>query len=233
MGNPLFSPEERVDPPKDGLPEELKGKSAEEVARYYQGKQKELQDRYTALENQPPPAPRYEPPASPKPAEPAISSTEFWNNPVEATKRLIAQQGVGREEFERAGSIVQQNMIQTARLIAKDRFPDWARWEGEVMKIINASEAFQRANPTLWEMAYTHIKGLNVDKLVAEATAHARLPVEPVTPGGSLPVPKKDLTPAELRVAERLNMSPEAYLLAQERMDKGAWPQTLDNVRRK
>ena len=206
MGNPLFDPSDRVPNTPSGLPEELKGKSPEEVAAYYQRRQSELQAENEALKNRPAPAPTviHQPPPPPSPE---ISSAEFWNNPVEATKRLIAQQGVGRDEFERAGVNVQANMI-------------------------DAAEPFQRANPHLWDMSYTHIKGRNADRLVAEARAQALLPTEPVTPGGTPPPPAKELTAEEARVAAKLGMDNAKYLQAKERMERGEWPQTTNNVQR-
>lgn len=203
------------------LPNELQGKTAAEIAEYYRTREANLQaenDRLrTAALSTPPPPP-------PPPSEPPTGFD--WSNP----EGYIKKQTISREEFQQATAAVRQQMIQTARFLAKANHPDWDKWGKDIDNIMMTMNADAQANQQQWEVAYTHVKGQAFDKEVAAARAAAlKQGSEPPSPPPSAPPKATELTPEQARIASRFGLSKEQYLKAEEGLATGKWPLTFDN----
>jgi hypothetical protein len=219
---------EIVIPPDDddNLPQELKGKKPSEIAAYYQDREAKL----TARLND---AVRVVPQGAQPVVQPAAEPTaqDFWNNPVETTKKL----SVTREEFNQATKYVQSNMIEMAGLVAAKRFKDWDKWEGEVRKILSAVPDHLKTDPVQWETAYYYVKGQQYDRGVKEAAVTAtRIATEPVAaPAGQPTNIPKELTFEEKYVSDGLGLSGEQYRDGKKNLAEDKWPITFDSRKKR
>lgn len=228
MPEPLFDPNERIesDPSGGALPEGLKGKSAEEVARFYQ--QRLAAQERELVEARRQPAPRAPDPEKPK----EISSSDIWSDPKTAVNEMIRQGAPSRAEFERASAFVQNNMIEVARMIMQQKHPDFPKYEREIMQLINKTEPWARADFNTWETAYTYVIGSKMEEIKAEAVARAQMGAEPPSPPAGTPPKPIELNAEQKYVIERMGITPEMYTKAIENMASGKFPLTMDNSRR-
>lgn len=224
---PLFSPEERVsqDPPVSALPENLKGKSPEEVAQFYQQRETHLQLQLNEAQR--------------RPAQPAVepvrpvapSSADFWSDPAKAVEAAIRAGAPDRNEFDRASAFVQTNMVEVAKLITHQKHSDFDKFSGEIQTLINRCDPWMRADFNTWETAYNYIRGSHVDQLVSDATARATMGAEPVNPSSVEPAKPRVVTAEEKYVCERLGISDDQYNTAVNNMAASRWPLTMSNTR--
>jgi len=236
MASPIFNTGDRVtDPPAGGnLPEELKGKTPEQVAEYYRTREtnaaeKHRQDleraRQAGVPAAPPVAPVAAPPAEPDPAK-------WWSDPDKATKESVLKHGVSKEEYTRMAGAAQRNLFETAKIITKDHNPnDWQRFGPDVETIVKTFEPHLQVDPAMWDMAMKYVLGINAPKLEAEAAQKATMSAEPVNPGPGAPPTPEALPEGVEKVLTGLNISGERYLKAKAQMQEGKWPQTVDNIR--
>ncbi|KKM72606.1 hypothetical protein LCGC14_1418850 [marine sediment metagenome] len=236
MGSPIFNPNDRVtDPPVGGnLPEELKGKTPEQVAEWYRTREtnaaeKHRQDLERAKQAAVPPPSAPAVPAAPTEPDPA----KWWSDPEKATREAVQKHGVSKEEYTKLAATAQRNLFETAKIITKDRNPTrWERFGPDVEQIVKTFEPHLQVDPTMWDMAMKYVLGMNSEKLEAEAAHQATLPAEPVNPGAAAPGTPTPLPEGVEKVLTGLNISEDAYRKADARMKEGAWPQTMDNTRR-
>lgn len=224
MPEPLFTQDERVDPtPGDSstLPVELQGKSAEEVAQFYQQREAQLRREI----NRPAPA---VPPA--KRAD--VSAADLWADPKASVESMINKQAPSRDEFDRASAFVQTNMVEVAQMLMRQKHPDFDKYANEIGSLMAKTERWMQADLNTWQTAYTYVKGTKVDQLVADATARATMGAEPVNPASITPAPPRVLRPEELFVCEHMGISPDSYRKAEQNIVSGAWPMTMNNQRR-
>jgi len=233
--NPVFGADDRVSGGGggDGLPPELQGKSAAEIARYYQQREDRLRAELT-----PPPAPPVAPPPPPGP-----TNTEFWNDPNRSTERVIETKALTKAEYEQVRRSTGPALIWAAKASVKEKYPDFARVENEINQIMSKVPEWQHTDPIMWETAYIYAKGQAHDRLSAEDKA--RPPVatgERVNPGGSSPPVETDLNLVTLpglkphqtaaHVAEELGVTADAYRKSQKILEgDGLLPLTYDNRR--
>jgi hypothetical protein len=229
MATPVIpTPDPNVTPPTGisdpALPNELQGKSAAEIAEYYKRRESQLMERLDA-------ATRNTPAPAPAPAEPvAPTAAEFWNNPAAAVKAVA----VSREEFNAAAAQVRSNMIEMARIITKDKFTDFQRWEPKIREVLRMVDPFLQTDPIQWETAYHYVKGRDYDKDLQTATAAATARAsEPPTPIPPIPVIPEKLTFEEDFVAKGLGQTPEKYREGKKNLADNAWPLTFDTRNRR
>lgn len=210
--------------PNAGLPAELANMTPAEIVAYYQRREQDFQAQLDARQAAPPVK--------------APSSDDFWSDPVKATDAQIAAKSVSREEFNQMTAAAQSNLMQSARLICKDRHKDFERFEDDIMKLVNQLQPFQRVDPMIWETAYTQVLGMRSQQLIAEAEARGRQlaggnGVESSSPAATEPAAPVPLTGIQLQVANGLGQSAEKYRKGIERMEKNEWPITLSNIDRR
>lgn len=225
MPDPVFTEADRVAAATANLPSELQGKSAADVAKYYQDRETRLQaDLRTAREAQPPaPIARVEV-KTPK-------NEDFWTDPAGSVNQAIKAGSVTREEFQNASAWVQRQMTEMAEFLTKQKHADWDVFAPVINDIMSKIEPAARADSNMWETAYIHARGLNPEKAVKSNTV--------VIPNGG---PERGapaavvVTPTEVQltaeqefVRSRMGISKESYLTAKDHIAKGTFPLTMDN----
>jgi hypothetical protein len=221
---PLFDSSDRV----DDLPPELRGKSVKEIIAYYTDREKSIKSTYDSMLQT-----KYEAPAQPAPKQvQEPSSSDWWSNPADSAKRMIQANAVSKEEFDRITSGAQENLVQTARIVAKENISDWARFEPDIIKMMDTVDPWRRTSPEMWRTVYTYVKGLRSNELVKEAETRAKLPSEPVNPGISTPPPPETVTAQERQIAENLGISEKSFIEARKNMIEGRFPLTMSNIGR-
>ncbi len=203
-----------------GLPAELLGKSPTEIAAYYQAQ---------AAAASPNPNP------NPTPSDPAAppTSSEFFANPAAAVARVSPT----RAELESSN----QTLIEAAELVAKNKHSDWDKFSAEIRTIMKDVSVEQQRSSGMWDTAYYQVKGLNADKIRDDAVAAVRATSaaeSPTAPSGAAPTEEGLHFPQGMEskgqtMLEGLDVSSKSYLAAQERIEKGSWPLTMSNVRRR
>lgn len=224
------------------LPKELEGKTPEEIAEFYQGQMQQQKSVYEqALEAVGKP----ETPSVPnQPAKPTpVTMAQFLANPDEATRKIIAENGVTREEFTAASASVQEMMIRQAKEWAKRDLDadaqkaggtiDWARMDPLLDDIAKKCDPQSLTRIETWKTAFNYNLGQMHHTFVKEAVTRATMPAETVTPGGNRPDPKKPLTVAEESVAEGLGLTAESYNMGRDNMTQQKFPLTMDNRNRR
>lgn len=226
---PVFDREERVPTPKEGnssLPPELQGKSAEEVAAYYQHREQEVQlreqQRREAAARTTPPTPDRTPP----------SSADFWTDPAKSTEAMITAKAVTHEQFNQLTSQVQQGLIGAARITAREAHSDWNEYDSDIRRIMEQFDPWARANSQLWETAYVHAKGLRHDADVSAARESTSRIAEPVTPVPPEPEKPIVLSAVQMELARGLELGEERFKQGIKRQAESTFPFTFDNVRR-
>lgn len=241
--SPVFGAEDRVPgggSGDDGIPAELKGKSAAEIAKFYRDRETALRAELDAR----PPA-RV---ATPPPPEPPPTNAEFWNDPNAAVDRKLAK-AMSKEEFDRVAASIRPNLIWIAREQVKRNHPaDFHRIEKEIDTIMKQVPDYQQTDPSMWETVYIQAKGYAHDRLSAEDRANPPVIIgEPGNPGGVAPPAAADLykvtapgvSSGEVvksagRVADMLGVTHDNYRKASKILDSdGLLPLTVDNRRSK
>lgn len=210
------------------LPEELRGKTPGEIAKFYQDREVQYAGRIDELERaakQPEPSNNNTTPVEP-------SSSEWWNDPNKAVKTVA----VSREEFNQASESVQRNMIIVARMEAARRFKsDWDKWEGKVNQLMNTVPIHLRTDPEQWATAYYYVKGNSYDGDVKEAEKRGlKMGSEPPTS----PTPPKDvkdekLTKEQNYVADHLGMTEAKFKEGIKNERENNWPIVFDTRKKK
>jgi hypothetical protein len=202
----------------------LQGKSAAEVAAYYQRENAKLAtDLRQARETPPAPITRVE--------ARVPENADFWTDPKGSVTQAIKAGSVSREEFNNASAWVQRQMTEMAEFLTKQKHADWDVFAPVINDIMSKIEPAARADSTMWETAYIHARGLNPEKAVRQAV----VPVpaagpERGSPGASAPPPPEaELTSEQEYVRSRMGISKESYRDAQKHIASGTWPLTVDN----
>jgi hypothetical protein len=206
--NDIFDLEDFV-PAGGGLPEHLKGKSAEEVAQYYSGLMRIANERQAT---QPPTPPARTPPAQP-PAQPA-PLTEADVAPALGT------------------------MIQSAKMVAKASLDEegrklWDRFAGEVENIMKAGfKGIQLADGQNWIFAYNQVLGAKAGQLMKESREAevARRTAETSSAAHEAPPSEITLEPIHEELARGLNLSKDDFKNGIKIMREDKWPMTFSNV---
>lgn len=197
------------------IPIELQGKSPEEIAAYYEN---QLSSQRTEFEtrladaNQPPP---------PNKPAPQPNAADFWANPQGATQGMI------KEQFDALAGVMQDALIASCRMSVKDKFPDFAKFQTQIDATMKLQPKFNQIQPAMWETVYIHVKGINADRLIAEARQEGiRMSGEgtqaPDPPDPNAPV---KLNGVEGEVAAAFGMDATKWANAKARVEGGVpWP---------
>jgi len=205
------------------LPAELEGKTPLEIAQYYQSRERDLVIRQATgpvTMSAPPPPPR-------------VTAEDFTNDPMSATQSMITNQTVSKDEFNRLTNAAQQNMLATAKLIAKEGKEHWFRLLPQMEAIAATTDPLMLIAPGWWETTYNYCVGKNLQILRTEEAD--RLRVAASNEGSSGPaapaVTPRDLNQTEVQVAAGLGISHETWRTMETKMRDGRFPVTLDNRR--
>ncbi|SRR6266478_3233285 len=239
MGSPVFGAQDRVDPPGgDNLPAELKGKSAAEIAAYYQAREAALR---TELDTRPPAS------VTPPPEPPPPDKAEWWNDPNASVDKRIAAKALTKAEWDRAAASIRPSLIWMAKKQVMEKHADFLRVEKEVDTIMKQVPDFQQTDPSMWETVYIQAKGFAHERLSAEDRANPPTIIgEPGNPGGTAPPSDADLYKVTLpgtsnqpgvvksagRVADMLGVTHDQYRKSDKILQgDGLLPLTIDNRR--
>lgn len=250
MPDPVFSGSDRVD--QNGLPAELQGKSAAEVAAYYQ---RQLADTREAARRaiasagagspQTPPTVRQpnEPvrPVTTTP-HPTLTKEQFWQDPVAAAQQLQAGL-ITQEQFQTLTAPFIESMVDVARDMARRGKPHWDKYAVEIESVMANMTQQQRATTRCWEITYNTVIGSHAADIEKDAVARATAPPSTLPPSGApetpaAPVDLTSITASSKRgtknaaqVAEGLGLSHDQYRKGMERVAGDQWPLTVDNRR--
>lgn len=196
-------------PPGGGLPDHLKGKSAEEVAQYYSGL---LRVEVEKGKNRPPtPTPPPPPPNQPPPQPQVLTEADVA--PALGT------------------------MVASARLVAKSTLDVegqklWDRFLPDVENIMKAGfKGVQLADAQNWLFAYNQVLGSKTSLLMKEAReAEVSRRTAETSSGAHAPAPAEiTLEPIHEELAEGLNMSKDDFKNGIKIMREDKWPLTFSN----
>jgi hypothetical protein len=215
MPEPIF---ERVPAPgSNELPPELVGKSAAEVAAFYQNREKTIVDTArkaiaTASAGNP------QPPAPPAPVRTVVTTP-------------TPEAPITRAELDSKLATSAKTLIATAQMLAAQGRSDWNKWFPQVNAIVGTLPEGDQVDPQIWITAYDSVRGKNVDSITADAVKAATTPVgaEPVAGAPITPTAPQPLGVTEKRVINGLGISEETYRQGAERIEQGAWPLTMNN----
>lgn len=248
---PAFSASDRVDgggggntPPEDDLPEELKGKSPAEVARFFRERERILKSSYedhlNDLESRRQPEPKA---TEPTEAKPRATKQEWLSDPNRVLDEALAEKAVSKADFTNLTTSQQDNLIWAAKSRAKEELRaeiergggtfHWDTLSKELDAIMAQVLPANKTSTETWKTAYNYAVGQNVSKITKEAVTKATMPAEAVRPGGNVKPKPAELSRDEKSVAEGLGLSDESFLKAKDNMEKQKWPLTMDNRQRR
>lgn len=224
MPDPVFTEADRVAAANATLPSELQGKSAAEVAAYYQQRETRLQADLRTAQAAATPAPitRVEV-KTPK-------NEDFWTDPAGSVVTAIKAQSITREEFNNASEFVRKNMTEVAEFLVSQRHEDWKVFKADIDDIMKQVEPAARADSSMWETAYIYARGRKPELAVKASTVV--IPTNGAERGSpaaaAVNTVEPDLTGEQEYVRSRLGISKKEYTEAQKNIASGTWF-TVDN----
>ena len=228
MPDPVFSEADRVAAASASLPAELQGKSAAEVATYYQQREAQLQKDLRAAQT----------PSNPAPVVRVETKTpkneDFWTDPAGSVNQAIKVGTVSRDEFNNASAFVQRQMTEMAEYLTSQKHADWKLFKADIDDIMSKVEPGARADSNMWETAYIYAVGRNPERAVQARSATVVIPTaggpERGSPAaGAPPAAAPELTAEQEFVRSRMGISKESYIEAQKHIQAGTFPLTYDN----
>lgn len=202
------------------LPPELKGKTVEEVAAYYERK----------LATRPAPAP----PARPAAADDKI---DLFGDPDGSVKRVVAREV--DEKVNARAIAAAPAIIATCRIACRERHSDFDTYASAINEKMKTMSLDAQMNPEYWEISYSIAKGEVSDKMrddavkVAVDTERRRHenPIERGRQPGEPPAEPRKITDEEKVIAGKFGMTSAEYVAAAERYEttEGLLPLTLDS----
>jgi hypothetical protein len=233
MPDPVFDPAERVPPNNGGgLPSELQGRTPQQIAMYYQDRERTiLANAQTAIANASAGSRNEPPPPARESRQP--TGEDFERDPLGTTREMINRESVSRNEWNQMTGAVRQNLIDTAKDRARQGKKYWARLD-PIITGMTQNVGLEALDTNFWETAYNAALGANLGVIQAEeqaAEAAARSSAEPPSGGATPPMPPRILTADEMRVVNGLGITTETYRKGEENMRNNKFPLTLDNRR--
>jgi hypothetical protein len=203
--DPLFDLNDYV-PPGGGLPEHLKGKSAEEVAQYYSGQLKVTAEKADAKIASAPP-----------------KKSETPKGPVPLTDADVAPA---------MGTMIQSAKMVAKASLDSDGQKLWDRFGKDVSDIMAAGfKGVQLADAQNWIFAYNQVLGSKATLLMKESREAevARRTAETTTPGPHEEPKDIVLDAVQTTVAEGLGIGKAGYTEGIKIMREDRWPLTFSN----
>lgn len=214
----------------DGLPAELKGKSAAEVHQFYVNRESQYADELARERARK---------TSSEPSSQRPSAADFYNDPATATERIVSDKAVTKDEFQRTVAGAVPGLIAAARAATRDKFQrssdssllrDFDRFVSDIESLMSRCTPEQQMQPYMWETAFYQVRGLKAGQLVVEAEARGKgIIAEQVTPAAPEPVKPKELTSEQRYITSRIGISEKQYQEAQQKLGSNIWPLTVDN----
>lgn len=212
MPDPVIGKDDAVD--DSALPPELQGKSAADIAAYYQRREAVLLDRIN----------RVPPPEKKEPEE----KFDIFNDAEGSVDRLVTKKVSAA--VDAVSTAAQPSLINAARITVREKHPDFNEFEAEITKRMKTMSAEAQMNPEFWDLTYKVVKGENTDRLVEKARKEASI-VEKPTPPGTPPPKPRELSDDEKSVAAKMGISHDKYRDSASRYEEtdGKFPITTDS----
>ena len=198
-----------------GLPPELQGKTANEIATYYAERESTILANARTMVTEAREGRGIQTPAPPPPGNP----------PTPKPSDMVT-----REELNNITGAAQAGLVQIAQMTAAQGKDDWGRLLPEIRKIVEQLPPLQQVNSEIWAEAYYNVRGRMTDTLVTEARNRA-LGLEPPSPPPPAPAKARTFTEGELSVIEGCGITTEMYADAENKLASGYQPFTTDNRR--
>lgn len=203
--NNLFDLDDYV-PPGGGLPDHLRGKSAEEVAQYYSGVLRTANERATP---QPPVAPPARTPAPTTPTPLTEADVAPAMGTMIQSAKMVARAGLDQEG---------------QRL--------WDRFAPDVENIMKAGfRGIQLADAQNWVFAYNQVLGSKAGLLMKETreAEQSRRTAESSSAAAATPPAEITLEPIHEELAHGLGLSKDDFKNGIKVMREDKWPFTFSN----
>lgn len=200
---PLFSLDDYV-PAGGGLPEHLKGKSAEEVAQYYSSQLVAVDDKVKAR-----------PPTKDTP-------------PKKDTPRTLTESDVAPA----MGTMIASAKMVAKASLDGDQQKLFDRFLKEINDIMNAGfRGVQLADAQNWIFAFNQVLGSKTSLLMKESRdAEITRRTAESSSGGPTQEPVEiTLDPQQIEVAQNLGIGVEGYKAGIKTMREDSWPLTFSN----
>jgi len=224
--DPIYSKADQPAAATSTLPPELQGKSADEIAAYYQRREQIILTRARELTNRP----------AEKPVEkPAEKDDKFdlFGDPKGSIERTVKP--LVANAADQAMRSIAPALVNSCKIAMASHHKDWGRWADEVEAMMAGFNEERKTDPGNWEIAYRQVKGLHADELVIEAATEARKkvenPVEKSTPKGADAPKPRVLSEEEKTIAHKFDLTDDRYREAAARYEDtdGALPLTFDS----
>lgn len=206
MPEPLFSAEERVS--TTDLPAEIRNETdPKKIAAYYQRREAALRQELR------------QPPNS------RVTIEQHTEDTPPAAATFSAEEAAS----------ARTTLIQAARQTARVNKKYWDRLSDDIERLMKDQPPENQVNSIIWETAYNTLVGMNVERLQSEdrqsAETATRLAAErssaaPETTSAPAPLPVEVTS----KILPGLHLSEAQYREAQDRISKGSWPLTAENV---
>lgn len=205
---PLFNLDDYV-PPGGGLPEHLKGKSAEEIAQHYSNLLKEGEVKVQERKAAPP-----------------------------KKENSQERQPQNRTLTESDVAPAMGTMIQSAKMVAKasldsDQQKLFDRFLKDISNVMELGfRGVQLADAQNWIFAFNQVLGSKTHILMKESREEAKRTSESSSAPPHEPEKEIELTPLEVELASGLNLGSEGFKSGKKIMNTDAWPLTFSNTKR-
>lgn len=213
MPEPVFGSEDRVS--QTQLPTELKGVTDPlKIAAYYQQREGALREEMRKN-------------VTPQPNTRVQIEQRVDDPPIDRSKP--ATFSIAEAEAART------TLIESARQTAKQGKSYWSRLEADIEKLMEPLAPEDKVNVNIWNTCYHTLVGMNKDKLDSEDQAKAAEATRLAAERSSAPPDQHQApTPLPIEVTSKilpgLSLTEAQYRESQERIAKGVWPLTAENL---
>lgn len=153
------------------LPEELQGKSAEEIYAVLQEEHNRLLEEEKAKKGvkPQPPQPQQPPRFTPPPFTPPPEPEGF--NPVRQEVNEVVDQALNARVAPLVANFVEAQRATNRSVFQQKIGKEWERWGEDIEKFVSGLAPQVQAHPNAYDVAYNYIRSLHVDELVKERAA--------------------------------------------------------------
>lgn len=212
------------------IPEELKGKSAKEIAELLK-KAQEFETEVTSLKTQ-----VQERDTRVTELQNTFNATKTRLDQLEANSRpperqrtqdeipsvIEDEEEAFRRRQEPTQAVALHSGMLSARMMAENQVRQqpggeriWRKYEKEIIDIMNKETPQRRIFPEVWLNAFTYVKGVHFDEVMQSAQKGENLFFSETSSNAPEPAPqKKDdkLTDKEMEIARKMKIDPAKYL---------------------
>lgn len=205
------------------LPPELKDKTPEEIAAYYEARERIIVDRAETARKAAADA------AEKKTDAKDDEKFDLYGDPHGSVTRVVEKHVTA--QVDRISANAAPALIKSAEYAAKDGKADWSDFADDIKGRMSKMSQEAQMNPDYWDMTYKMVKGEKADELVARARAEATNPSPKPSAKADPPPAPRELSSEERSVAEKFGMTTDKYRDAADRFNTtdGRLPLTVDS----